>query len=286
VPHSTVHVGDIEISALLDVEVSDEPIVEGFPDAPADGVLGAKAAYPSVYGEGETWHLFVRTWLVRHPGGVLLFDTGVGPATSPTMAWCSAPGSTMACLREVNSAPDEIDLVVLSHAHDDHIGGVLATDGSPAFPRARYLLQRADHEWLRRIAREDEEQRSVFEGLLQPLDAAGVLDLLDGDRRLSDGMIIRHAPGHTPGHQVIGFEGGGTRALLSADTWNHPMQLEHPEWPSGLDDDHATAEATRRTMLTELLAEPDTLVAPTHFGEPFGRIVRDANLVPVWAPRT
>jgi glyoxylase-like metal-dependent hydrolase (beta-lactamase superfamily II) len=118
------------------------------------------------------------------------------------------------------------------------------------------------------------------------LDAAGVLDLLDGDRRLSDGMIIRHAPGHTPGHQVIGFEGGGTRALLSADTWNHPMQLEHPEWPSGLDDDHATAEATRRTMLTELLAEPDTLVAPTHFGEPFGRIVRDANLVPVWAPRT
>ncbi len=276
-------VGDVEIVALLDVDVNDEPIGDAFPGAPDGAMLAGKARYPNVYGDDDAWRLRVRVWLIRHPGGLLLLDTGVGPETSPAMDWCPQPGVTLALLAEMGVEPEAIDVVALSHAHDDHIGGILARDGSPAFPQARYLLQRADHAWLRGRAA-DGDAPSTFERSLAPLDRAGALELLDGDHRISDQIQLHHAPGHTPGHQVLGVTSGGARALLSADTWNHPMQLAHPDWWAGSDDDHERSTATRRALLAELIAEPRTVVAPTHFGEAFGRVSQDPDGPPAWHP--
>ena len=117
---------------------------------------------------------------------------------------------------------------------------------------------------------------------MDPLASAGVLDLIDGDQQLTDTIGLHHAPGHTPGHQVMWIESGGRRALISADTWNHPLQLAHPEWWSGSDDDHEGAEATRRKLLVELLADPETIVAPTHFAEAFFTIVSPSDGRPTW----
>ena len=77
---------------------------------------------------------------------------------------------------------------------------------------------------------------------------------------------------------------GGTRALLSADTWNHPMQLAHPDWWAGSDDDHEGSTATRRALLAELMTEPETIVAPTHLGEAFGHVSPDPDGLPAWHP--
>jgi glyoxylase-like metal-dependent hydrolase (beta-lactamase superfamily II) len=281
-PHETIAVGDVEIVALLDVDVNDEPIADAFPGAPANAILAGKGRYPNVYGADDVWRLRVRVWLIRHPGGLLLLDTGVGPETSPAMDWCPEPGSAPTALAEIGVEPDAIDVVALSHAHDDHIGGILDRDGAPAFPRARYLLQRADHAWRHRWAEGDGP--SPFERLVAPLERAGALELLDGDHRISELIELHHAPGHTPGHQVLRIASGGSRALLSADTWNHPMQLAHPDWWAGSDDDHEGSTATRRALLEELLAEPDTVVAPTHFGEAFGHVSPDADGPAAWHP--
>jgi len=170
---------------------------------------------------------------------------------------------------------------VISHSHSDHIGGVLLADGTPAFPRARYLIQRADVEWERAAAAESAEEGRTWTELLEPLSSIGALDVIDGDRRLTDAIELHHAPGHTPGHQVVRIESDGARALLSADTWNHPVQLAHPEWWAGSDDDHAAAEATRRALLAEIV-DADVLVAPTHFGEAFGRIATGADGAAGW----
>jgi glyoxylase-like metal-dependent hydrolase (beta-lactamase superfamily II) len=283
VPHETVTVGAVEISALLDVDVPDEPIAEAFPGAPADQLIAAKGTYPAVYTSDDAWRLRVRAWLIRHAGGMLLLDTGVGPETSPAMAWCPTPGSIPATLTEVDASPDEIDTVVISHSHEDHIGGVLLADGRPAFPRARYVLQRADRDWEREAAARSEEEGTSWTKLLEPLSSAGVLDLIDGDHRLTGSIELHHMPGHTPGHQVVRISSGAERALLSADTWNHPTQLAHPEWWSGSDHDRAAAEASRRALFAELLGHPDVLVAPTHFGEAFGH-VRERDGTVVWEP--
>jgi glyoxylase-like metal-dependent hydrolase (beta-lactamase superfamily II) len=281
VPHETVTVGDVEIVALLDVDVNDEPIADAFPGAPGGAMLAGKTRYPNVYGDDDAWRLRVRVWLLRHPGGLLLLDAGVGPETSPAMDWCPLPGVTLPTLAGIGVEPEAIDVVALSHAHDDHIGGILDRDGSPAFPRARYLLQRADYAW--RLGTEQDDP-STFERLVAPIERAGALELLDGDHRISDQIELRHAPGHTPGHQVLRVASGGARALLSADTWNHPLQLAHPDWWAGSDDDHERSTATRSALLEELLAEPGTVVAPTHFGEAFGHVSPDPDGPTGWLP--
>jgi glyoxylase-like metal-dependent hydrolase (beta-lactamase superfamily II) len=198
------------------------------------------------------------------------------------MAWCPTVGAVRTTLAEVDAAPDEIDTVVISHSHDDHIGGVLVADGAPAFPRARYVIQRADHEWERDAAREGDNP--TWSTLLEPLASTGVLDVIDGDHRLTDAIELHHAPGHTPGHQVVRIVSDDGRALLSADTWNHPAQLAHPDWWSGSDDDHEAAEATRRDLLTELMDEPETIVAPTHFAEAFLRVRHGPDGSATWEP--
>jgi glyoxylase-like metal-dependent hydrolase (beta-lactamase superfamily II) len=144
------------------------------------------------------------------------------------------------------------------------------------------VIQRADVEWLQRAAGVDEELAPVW-ALFGPLHASELIDAIEGDHRLRDGIQLRHAPGHAPGHQVVVVEEGDDRMLLSADTWNHPLQLANPQRPSGPDDDHAGAAATRRVLLDDVLAHPGTVVAPTHFAEAFGELRGSRDDV-VWVP--
>jgi glyoxylase-like metal-dependent hydrolase (beta-lactamase superfamily II) len=281
VPHETVKVGAVEISALLDADIRDEPIADAFPGAPAEELEAVRSTYPEIHHPDGTWRLRIRAWLIRHPSGVMLLDTGLGPETSPAMAWSPTTGTTLATLAEVDSGPGDVDTVVISHSHDDHIGGVLLADGVPAFPRARYVMQRADRDWEEGAGRQGENP--TWTTLVEPLSAAGVLDVIDGDHRLTDAIELHHAPGHTPGHQVVRIASDGARALLSADTWNHPVQLAHAEWWAGSDDDHDAAAATRRAPLAEVL-DADVLVAPTHFGDAFGRVTTGADGAAGWSP--
>lgn len=264
--------GTVRVRAILDLRSSEGPIADSFPAVPPDELAAERSRYPGVYGPDGEWILHVRAWLVTHPGGVLLMDTGVGGPASPAMGWAPEPGALPAGLAEAGVTPEQIDTVVLSHVHDDHIGGTTDEAGRPAFPAARYLIQRADLEWQRDLAMSEPDDATIWDRLLAPLERDARLEAIDGDRALDARLALRHAPGHTPGHQVLVVTDGGERAIVSADAFNHPAQLDHPSWPSGPDADHAVAERTRRELLEDLRARPDTLLAPTHFERAFGRV--------------
>jgi glyoxylase-like metal-dependent hydrolase (beta-lactamase superfamily II) len=285
---SPLTVGHIEVLALLDgVRELDGPITDSFPDVPPDELLAFRDRAPGVYGDGGGWRLHIRAWLVRHPGGVVLVDTGIGPAEAPGTSWFGAAGTLHEALRETGTPPDAIETVVLTHVHDDHLGGtVTQVDGAvvPAFPRATYLVQRADREWQTALARDEEEDRVIDTMLLQPLERAGQLTVLDGDHDLADGIELHLAPGHTPGHQIVRLRSRGARAIITADVFNHPIQMPHPDWPSGPDAIPAQAAATRRAVLAELLSHPGTTIAPTHLAEPFGRVGTGPDGLASWQP--
>lgn len=235
---------------------------------------------PAIYGEGGRWRLFVRAWLLLHGNRAALVDTGVGPVCE----WFPRPGRLHDALSDAGVSADAIDTVIITHVHDDHIGGTVADGRAPAFPNARYLVQRADVEWYRHAAERNGEERAIWDRLLQPLFDAGVLEELEGNERLTDEIEVRHAPGHTPGHQIVRVASEGRRLAITSDAFIHPGQLAHPEWASTSDHDPAGVAETRRELLAELLAEQETVVAPTHFDAAFGHILRDADGLAVWRP--
>ena len=108
------------------------------------------------------------------------------------------------------------------------------------------------------------------------------MDLIEGDHRLADGLEAHLAPGHTPGHQVLRIHSRDQRAIISADAFNHPLQVGHPEWSSGNDDVPARAAITRRDLLAEVMSHPGTDLAPTHFTASFGHIRSGADGSAAW----
>jgi glyoxylase-like metal-dependent hydrolase (beta-lactamase superfamily II) len=275
----TFTIGRVQVTAITDGAEDIGPITESFPAIPAEDLLSDRDRFPGLYGADDAWHIFIRVWLIRHPGGLLLMDTGVGHAD-----WFPATGRLPEALAAAGVAPTDVDTVVISHTHDDHIGGNVTPQGTPAFPNARYMIQFADVATERAWAQEAEENREMWDQLLQPLIDADVLDQVDGDHVLTDLLRLQHAPGHTPGHQILHAEDAGARLVLTADTWNHPGQFAHPEWPSGADADHDLAAATRRSLLATLTADPPATLAPTHLAEAFGTVITGPDGVPEWTP--
>lgn len=277
-----IQVGDVEVLPLLDgVQPLDGQIADSFPAVPADAWPAANASFPELVADDGCWRLHVRCTLLRTTARAILVDTGVGHTLSP--AWFGANGRLVEELAAAGVSASEVDTVVITHVHDDHIGGTVTVSGEPAFPNARYLIQRADLEWQRAWAGKEEEDRVIFETLLRPLEEALVLRSLDGKETLVEGIRARPAPGHTPGHQIVDVGTRDDRLLITGDAFNHPAQLANPEWHGKSDDDPEVANATRRSLLEEVTDSPAVL-APSHFARPFGRVVSTGPGPVTWEP--
>ena len=283
---TTVWIGGIEVVSLLDgVEDLDDPDILDPSHGPSDPVWEpARRRYPAVFAADGGWRLHVRATLLRAHGRTVLVDTGVGGPSSPAMSWYPAAGRLMAALAERGTSPADVEVVVLTHVHDDHIGGTVTDEGAPAFPNARYVVNRIDRDWQEERARRTDDDRAIWERLLAPLESRGALHAVDGDDQVIPGIHARHRPGHTPGHQVVEVRDGGASLLVSGDAINHPAQLRQPELATGPDEDVEGALRMRRTLLGDLV-DSDRVLAPAHFAEPFGRLVSDGPAGAIsWVP--
>jgi glyoxylase-like metal-dependent hydrolase (beta-lactamase superfamily II) len=273
VPHGAIRVGRVEIVALCDAVVSSSrPGSGSFPDVHERHWREARELHPELYADDGGWRFHVHVYVVRSEGRTLILDTGIGPASAPAHAWTGTEGSLPTELADAGVDPLAIELVLISHVHDDHIGWNVTDAATPTFPNARYVINRADWELMADAT--DEEDREIFAAVLEPLQRGGVIELSESTFGITPELRLEHAPGHTPGHQVLAIDSAGERALLSADLMNHPVQLLQPGLAGASDMDPKRADATRTSWLERIELE-DRIVAPAHFAEPFGTIVRD-----------
>jgi len=282
----TRRVGDIEVVSLLDgVAGLEDSFEESFPEPAQAEWAPFHKNHPELVTPEGNWRLHVRCWLIRAGDRSILVDTGTGPVTSPTRSWWSGGAGRLPDeLAAAGVGPADVDTIAITHVHDDHIGGTMSAPDDPAFPNARYLIHRADWDWVVHYADEDEEFREMFEALMKPIENAGLVELVSGTEVIAPAVRLRHLPGHTPGHQVIELASGEERLTITGDTFNHPALVANPDWTAGTDDDSDRAKASRREMLQDLA--DGRVFAPTHLAEPFGRATPGNNGRRIWRAET
>jgi glyoxylase-like metal-dependent hydrolase (beta-lactamase superfamily II) len=178
---------------------------------------------------------FFTPTVVNTGSELVLFDTGLNGA-----------GITSA-LTAAGYSPDQVDTVVLTHMHGDHIGGLM-TDGAPTFANARYVTGSAEHNHWSAAGNEG------FDNNVKPLNEK--MAFIEDGGSVAGGITAISAPGHTPGHMGYMVESGGQQLALVADLANHYVwSLAYPDWEVKFDMDKAMAAASRRQVLGMLASD-------------------------------
>jgi glyoxylase-like metal-dependent hydrolase (beta-lactamase superfamily II) len=267
----TIELGDVTVTRLAHVDNWPLSSAGFFPGTvPAHWQANRSWLAPDHWdAEADRVHVAVRTWLLRSGGRTILVDTGLDPSSTRHGVPAGAP--LPAVLATAGVKPEDVDLVICTHLHADHVGGNTLTtadgDRVPAFPRARYLISRPDLDFFHpdNLTEEPGRSATVFAASIEPLLRSGQAQIWDDSYVIDDHLRLALTPGHTPGHAMVTLESGSDRAAFVGDLLHSPIQIAEPGLSSCFC--HAPAEAARsRRKVLGWAADDNALILPAHFG--------------------
>lgn len=217
----------------------------------------------------------LNTLVVRGKGKTVIVDTGCGDkgVRAPGAMGIENTGTLTANLAAEGISADDVDVVLNTHLHFDHCGGnTVETEGrlSPAFPNARYVLQKG--EWEAASHPNDRTRGTYLAENFEPLDDAKAVELVDGDAEIVPGLRMVKAPGHTEDHVVVEVESGGEYALYIGELSQHPVQLERLAWISAFDIMPVVSLETKKRFVERAIEKDATIVSVHHEYPGVGRI--------------
>ena len=234
----------------------------------------------------ETGHIRmpVQSWLLRVGGQIVLIDTCVGNDKSrPDKHEMHMLDSRyLERLRAIGVRPEDVDYVLCTHLHVDHVGWNTKLENGrwvPTFPNARYVLSKTEYEFAKLEASRptcSTAIRHAFEDSIHPIVESGKACVIEGVHGLLDGVTLHPAPGHTPGHLRIEVRSQGALGLFVGDILHSPIQVPLWQWSSRFCWDPKLAEQARRHVL-EICAGENGVLLPTHFEVPHVGRIRRAN---------
>jgi glyoxylase-like metal-dependent hydrolase (beta-lactamase superfamily II) len=274
-----IRLGDVTVQRIVEQETAFLPALEVLP-ALTPALLAENRHWlePAALDQNGNLVLCFQSYILRTPHHVILIDSCIGNHKSrPNRPkWhMKTDDAYMAALAAAGLRVEDIDFVMCTHLHADHVGWNTRLDNGrwvPTFPNARYVFAAEEYaHWTRVNAK---APVAPFNDSVLPVVEANRADLVRSDHQIGDLVHLLPTPGHTPGHVAIAFGRDGTDGVFSGDLIHTPLQTRYPELSVVFDVDPAQAAATRRGFL-ERCCDTRTLFCPAHFPSPsWGRIKR------------
>ena len=263
-PSSRYFVGDLPITVVSDGTI--------WLDAGAVFGLVPKVMWSRVTGEANERNqvpLGLNCLLLESDGQTVLIETGQGDKDFAALrSRGDEPhhGRLLEALAENGVQPADVDIVINTHLHNDHCGwNTRRPDGSapeappiPTFPNARYYIQRG--EWEAATQPNERTRATYLAENLQPVADAGLLDLVDGEVRITSEITMIETPGHTADHASLLIRRGGETAVYLGDVTQHQVQLERIAWISAFDVLPLVSLETKKRLVAQAIAERQLLI--------------------------
>jgi glyoxylase-like metal-dependent hydrolase (beta-lactamase superfamily II) len=276
-------IGNVEITAVVDMVPPPREPSAMFPDVPAS----AWGNYKDTLEDGQL-QLYYGIFVVLSQGKTILVDTGMGPGPHPERG--NRTGNLYELVSDVLLPPDnrrntnvspsdQVNFVVHTHLHADHVGWNLRYSGgmpAPNFRRARYLISKPEYDYYT----EDKmlEQSPHVQRQIIPLRRLRLQQIIEGEYSITDEVSVAPAPGHTPGHQVVLINSEGQKGMIVGDLLHTIAQVSESSWCAGVDYDKAQSAASREKLLSQAEQE-GWIVGAGHFppGKQVGKVVKEGN---------
>ncbi len=270
--HYSFHVGDIKATVISDGLIGGPPRIyaSNAPEVELSEAL-RQAFLPS-----DHLTLNLNTLLLEMGGRRVLLESGAGKTMGPN------GGQIFANLAKLGLRPEDIDVIVVSHTHPDHVGNLRAADGGKAFPRATVFAPRADWKFfvqgepdLSYMPVPEDFRRRFGAAIKQSTEpVAKDVELYDAGAEILPGLTTLSAAGHTPGMATFLVHSGDAQLLLTADLAYHPVVNINHSWLPGPDRDKAMAQAARQRIFDRAASER-MLVLGFHYPFPgLGRMLK------------
>jgi glyoxylase-like metal-dependent hydrolase (beta-lactamase superfamily II) len=268
-------VGDVKITRYWELDIGPLKPTEWFSEATPANVATIPWLHPHFADAQGRIVLAVASYLLETPTKRIVVDTGIGRLAAPGFPILGrATKAPRDAMTAAGYGPNDIDDVILTHLHFDHVGGatILANQvAMPAYPRARYLVTTPEFAYWR-AQKPATDGGKIFAAAVQPLVSARQLDAVSPDHQVTPEVRLISSPGHTPGHASVHIASRGREAVITGDMLHHPVQFAYLS--PGMDQDQKLGANTRRTLFAQF-AERKTLVIGSHFAEPTaGRVER------------